>query len=99
MKVTGLAVEKESEFIECPSCAEEIKRNAKKCRFCGYDLTNELGSPSVMSEEKVPEEHSSVQSEVSAEIMEPLRADNPQVWIWVGIGAMMLIWLLISAQG
>ena len=24
--------------IECPKCAEMIKPNAKKCRFCGSEL-------------------------------------------------------------
>jgi hypothetical protein len=27
--------------IECPTCAETIKRNAKICRFCGYALKTE----------------------------------------------------------
>jgi hypothetical protein len=32
---TGTAVMLESDERDCPSCAEKIKRAAKKCRFCG----------------------------------------------------------------
>lgn len=34
----GIAVIFESEDIKCASCAETIKRDAKKCRFCGEDV-------------------------------------------------------------
>ncbi len=27
-----------NDTIECPRCAETIKRRAKVCRFCGYEL-------------------------------------------------------------
>jgi hypothetical protein len=25
--------------VPCPMCAEQIMRDAKKCRFCGHELT------------------------------------------------------------
>lgn len=34
----GEAVIFESEDFACPVCAEQIKRAAQKCRFCGTDL-------------------------------------------------------------
>lgn len=39
LKGTGLAVKKISTDIQCPVCAETIKRAAKKCRFCGTELS------------------------------------------------------------
>lgn len=38
VKATGLAVRRLSDEMPCPSCAETIKRAAKKCRFCGVEL-------------------------------------------------------------
>src|SRR5258708_5977164 len=39
LKATGTAVIAESEEVQCPLCAETIKRAAKKCKHCGSDLT------------------------------------------------------------
>jgi hypothetical protein len=35
----GTAVIAESDEVQCPFCAELIKRQAKKCKHCGSDLT------------------------------------------------------------
>jgi hypothetical protein len=40
LKARGGAVILESADIACPSCAETIKRAAKKCRHCGIDLAH-----------------------------------------------------------
>jgi len=38
LKAKGLAVVAESDEMQCPLCAETIKRQAKKCKHCGADL-------------------------------------------------------------
>ena len=39
LKAVGTAIVAESDEIQCPFCAETIKRAAKKCKHCGSDLT------------------------------------------------------------
>jgi hypothetical protein len=39
LKAVGTAVVAESDEVQCPFCAETIKRAAKKCKHCGSDLT------------------------------------------------------------
>lgn len=38
LRAYGIAVKFESDERNCPTCAEKIKKAAKKCRFCGTDL-------------------------------------------------------------
>jgi predicted RNA-binding Zn-ribbon protein involved in translation (DUF1610 family) len=38
LTATGIAVVFETEDVKCPSCAETIKRDAKKCRYCGEEM-------------------------------------------------------------
>lgn len=38
-KDTKTAETQEEDTKECPVCAERIKARAKKCRFCGHDLS------------------------------------------------------------
>ena len=38
-EVTGIA--KENENMDCPKCAESIKKRAKVCRFCGFNLLHD----------------------------------------------------------
>ncbi|HEY1767891.1 MAG TPA: hypothetical protein VGG26_09560 [Terracidiphilus sp.] len=42
LKAVGIAVVLESEEVQCPLCAEMIKRAAKKCKHCGSEL---FGNP------------------------------------------------------
>jgi hypothetical protein len=38
LKAVGTAVVVESDEVNCPFCAETIKRVARKCKHCGSDL-------------------------------------------------------------
>jgi uncharacterized protein YbjQ (UPF0145 family) len=38
LKAVGMAVVVESDEVQCPFCAETIKRAAKKCKHCGSDI-------------------------------------------------------------
>lgn len=38
LKAAGLAVALQSDDMKCPFCAEQIKREAKKCKHCGSDV-------------------------------------------------------------
>jgi hypothetical protein len=39
LKAVGTAVTVESDEVQCPHCAETIKRAANKCKHCGSALT------------------------------------------------------------
>jgi hypothetical protein len=39
LKAVGIAVIVESDEVQCPHCAETIKRAARKCKHCSSDLT------------------------------------------------------------
>jgi hypothetical protein len=44
LKAVGVAVVVESDEIDCPFCAETIKRAAIKCKHCGSDLARAQGA-------------------------------------------------------
>ena len=44
-----------SDTMECPQCAEIIMKKAKKCRYCGFDLTqNTITEQVAVSEKAAP---------------------------------------------
>lgn len=83
MKATGLAVIRESDEIPCPDCAETIKRAAKRCRYCGAEVT-------------APVEHESAVSQPQRMIDdEPLRGtNNPQMFMIIAVCAAVLFMLI-----
>jgi hypothetical protein len=93
MKGTGLAVNKLSDEMPCPVCAETIKRAAVKCRFCGSEISEDARSTSKALEAGATQASAATAPQVQV----PLRAtNNPQWWIFALIGVAVLLWLLSS---
>lgn len=92
MKGTGLAVIRVSDEIACPTCAETIKRAAKKCRFCGSEAEDNFQGavPPVSAVAPTPAPVDLVDQ------MEPMReTNNPQLWLILG-GVFFLILMLMG---
>lgn len=94
MKGTGLAVERVADEKTCAVCAETIKRAATKCRFCGAEQP-EVAAPAAepvgVSQSAPPASRPS--------LAEPLReTNNPQLWIFVVAGFVLLM-AVIGAAG
>lgn len=89
----GLAVTRVSDEMLCPVCAETIKRAALKCRFCGAEI------PHSSDNQPVPHQAEAVVAAPSPAYQEPLRSsDNPQIWIWVVVGFIVLMFLIEVAS-
>jgi hypothetical protein len=87
MRGTGLAVNKLSDEIPCPVCAETIKRAAVNCRFCGAAVPKEVRNVTVPS---------STGSPSALLVQKPLRSTNNtgQWWIIAFVAVACLLWLL-----
>jgi hypothetical protein len=95
MKGTGLAVLKLSDEKICPACAETIKRDAVKCRFCGADVAASAPPADQGNSETDPARPASASVE-AAIAAEPLRETNsPQMWLIVGA----IIFLVLTVIG
>lgn len=86
MTGSGLAVIRESDTVACPHCAEQIKRAATKCRFCGEAVEPSVSSSSEAPVNEVPD------------LPPPLEeTNNPIAWILVTC-AVFVILVLIAAS-
>ena len=85
MTATGLAVRRESDEMSCPTCAETIKRAAKKCRHCDAIIApNNVPPPSVVH--------------ASEMIEEPLRGtNNPTTVYWIVTAIVVLGFIIVLA--
>jgi hypothetical protein len=94
MTGTGLAVIRESDTIDCPYCAETIRRAATKCRFCGEEIT----APTISE----PATASASPSQPSATEYHPdqppLEETNNPVWWIVAVSVFVVIMMIIAAS-
>ena len=109
MKAKGLAVRKVSNEIACPVCAEQIKRAATKCRFCGTEFHSSAASAASTPAAQPPQSAtqpwaggSAVTSRPSHRAMTepPLRStDNPQwvLWLIFGFAALITVISILSS--
>lgn len=92
---TGLAVNRLSDDMPCPVCAETIKRAALKCRFCGAEVPAEAHTAAPATSAGV----SPSTLPTPAEQLEPLKTtNNPVWWIIVVIALILIIGMLASAE-
>ena len=92
MRGFGLAVKRLSEDIPCPVCAETIKRAAKKCRFCGAEITESIQAQSA------PMAAASTQTEPVAEQAPLKSSDNVPVILMVIVGIVLGLLMISGMQ-
>lgn len=91
LKATGLAVRRASDDMVCPTCAETIKRAAKKCRYCGTEIDQQTAAVLVPPDGVPPA--------VDAAAHEPLTDNNNPVIIIVLVGlALFFVIMLMGAN-
>ena len=102
-----MAVPRNADEVVCRVCAETIKRAAKKCRFCGADLsTSATGVPALGTTAGESEiAPASTQpwvspapsdSERSRITQEPLRSSDMVKWILITFVGLAVIFALIE---
>lgn len=95
MKGTGLAVQRVADDKACIVCAETIKRAATKCRFCGADQPHVAASEAGADLGKATRAASLTNTAKHAEALK--ETNNPQLWLFVVAGFVLLMALLGAA--
>jgi hypothetical protein len=78
----------------CPICAEQIQRQAIKCRFCGADVSKEVNVRANFGDYATPSlktdaEHENANNDV--EKWKPIVSGNAALWIFCGIVALVFL--------
>jgi predicted RNA-binding Zn-ribbon protein involved in translation (DUF1610 family) len=96
MTGTGLAVIRESDTVACPHCAEQIKRAATKCRFCGEAVETSSQPVTETAAQRSAAQRSAAQEQMP--LPPPLEETNNPIWWMVAVVIFMVVAAIIAAS-
>lgn len=83
---------KDIEFIECPSCAEDIKAKAKKCRYCGEIIDETIKEPAINIHEEGPNNVKEIFEDINKTLINPPDKEYSEINFKLGLaGGIMAI--------
>lgn len=99
LKATGIAGTRASDEVACDVCAEQIKRAALKCRYCGADRDPAATVAPTSTMDAASEVSAQKATAIAANVQEPLRDNNnPAIIIGLVAFAIFVFLMILGAQ-